>query len=133
MQQEKVDNQVLLQRIRNRMIEAIEMSANFERQWEYQHSFPYVNVPTEIIECWSDSFYNHDPAWLSSPVFTIDEVAAITKFDHQWRETVNQTPRHMPNLSDVQQLETWKRLRAAAQVALAVLAKRGRLSESERA
>ncbi len=132
MQQEEVDNQVLLQRIRNRMIESLEVSADFEQQWEYQRSVPWVNVPTEIIECWSDCYHGHDPTWLSSPVFTADEVAAVTKFDHQWRETVNQTPRNIPNLSDVQQLETWKQLRAAAQLALAVLAKRGRLSESER-
>jgi len=121
--------QVVLQRIRNRIIECLELTASFEAQRDYQASVP-VSVPNEVINQWED-WYPGDDRALSEPVFTAEERAALDAFHRVWTDTAASAPDPLPPLDEAQQLPEWTRLRDAAHTAAAVLMRRGRLSEED--
>jgi hypothetical protein len=131
MQQEDVDPQVVLQRVRNRIIEVLELSADFEAQRAYQRNVPFVSVPNEVINQWED-WYRHDTSYLVPPVFTYAERDAVVAFDESWRRVAGSTPNPLPSLEETQRLPEWDQLRVSARQALQSFAERGRLNEEKR-
>ncbi len=114
---------VVLQRIRNRIIEYLETTASVERQRADRVS------PGETINQWGDWV---NPSWLPSyvpPVFTLPERDAILKFHAVWDEVASSVPREAVIVDDVAQSAPWQRLGEAAQAALAIFATRGKLPE----
>ena len=120
--------QLILQRVRNRIIEYLEFASSFDDQREYQAAVP-VCVPTEIIAQWEDSVQDPNDPQFGPPVFTSDERAAIAAFHHVWGEVAERTPSPMPPLEETLLLPEWKRLHDAAERALVVFNRRGPLSE----
>jgi hypothetical protein len=116
-------------RIRNRIIEYLELAASFEAQVAYQARAP-VHVPHEVINQCRD-WVPEDPAerFSASPAFSYDELAAVTAYDALWNEVAAETPDPLPALSELQSSAAWRRLRDGARRALAVFAARGRLPE----
>lgn len=51
---------IAIQRIRNRVIEYLELASSFDNQSAYQAAVPYIHVPNEIINQWEDWV---DPDW----------------------------------------------------------------------
>ncbi len=120
------------QRIRNRIIEYLELASSFEAQNAYQAN-TIAHVPHEVIEQWADWNPVDQSRWqgrLTTP-YSADEIDAIVAFNEEWEWVIAHTPNPMPNLAEVQQLPAWDRLRLAAAETLAVFERRGRLSEDE--
>jgi len=130
MEEDDVSDQVVCQRVRNRIIGYLELASSFEEQLDYQRVAP-IWVPNEVINQWGD--WVRDPAdpWYGPPVFSLEERAAIASFDATLNEVCDGTPRALPPIEDLVLHPTWERLRAAAEAALHVFRVRGLLSEEE--
>lgn len=121
---------VVEQRIRNQIIDYLELAASFEAQQEYERSVPIAHVPYEVINQWQDSVPRDPRAPEFDPaVYSGAEVEAILTFHRVWSETSDAVPDDYPSLAEVQQLAEWHRLRDEALTALAIFARRGRLDE----
>jgi hypothetical protein len=120
---------LVLQRIRNRMIETLEMLASFEEQRAYEKQVAIVNVPYELINSWEDCMDGPSPSHFIDPVFTNEERSAITAFHSEWDLAASALPDKNAPLSVVQAAPYWNRLRDASAKALVTFQKRGRLSE----
>lgn len=122
--------QLVLQRIRNRIIEYFEVTGSFEEQHEYQLSAP-VSVPKEMINQWEDWVSDPNSSDFSLPVFTSQERTAIGTFHAVWDDVAASTPNPLPPIDETHRLPAWERLRTAARAALRVFEDRGRLPEDE--
>jgi hypothetical protein len=114
------------QRVRNRLIEALELAASFEDQKVMNRT---VNAVNETINLWEDT----DPVrwdWGFSEVYTHDEAEAARAFHATWESVANRLPdEQFPNLDEVQARAEWHELRAGALSTLRVFAGRGKLPE----
>jgi hypothetical protein len=119
--------QLVLQRVRNRLIEYLQLVASRQAQLLYQAS-ARVDVSTELINQWDD-WFPKEPGLLVDPVFTSEERLALARFHSVMLEVVDALPRNIPDLGTFQTLPAWTRLQQAATQALATFATRGVLDE----
>ncbi|WMW80594.1 VOC family protein [Undibacterium cyanobacteriorum] len=122
---------ILLQRVRNQLIDYLEVASSFRAQREYQEQAPQVQVSLEIVEQWADWV---GPDWeqqFTAPVFSEAERQAIAQYQLRWDALRKCLPETMPPLSEIQKNPVWEELRFAASAAYACFVRVGRLSESE--
>jgi hypothetical protein len=118
------------QRIRNRIIEYLELASSFEAQSTLDAT-TIAHVPNEVINEWDDWNPVDQSRWpgrLGEP-YSDAEIAAMQTFHAEWEWVLDHTPDPLPALSDLQQAPEWQRLREAAEAALRPFNARGRLSE----
>ena len=94
-------HRVVLQRVRNRIIEYLELASSFEEQRTYQSRVP-VSVPNEVINIWEDWFSGDNE--LVGPVFTREERDALDAFHRTWQNVAHSAPDPLPALTEVQSL-----------------------------
>jgi hypothetical protein len=130
MADQKISRQLLQQRIRNRIIEYLELAASAERQRDYERRAPIAQVPGEMINQWADVVHADNWDWYSQPVFSIEESEAIRAFHDVWLAVADETPEPMPHtIEALIGTPAWNRLMAAARDTLQVLSLRGRFDE----
>ena len=120
---------VVLQRIRNRLIEYFEVASSFDEQNDYQASAPIADVPAEIINQWADLVDDAHLKEFLPPIFSHRELQALREFHEVWECVAESLPDPLPALEDIQRLGPWTRLRGEAASALGVMMIRGRLPE----
>jgi hypothetical protein len=120
---------LVLQRIRNRIIENLDTFASFEEQREYARRVPICYVPYELINSWADWVDSPRPSGFIEPVFSLSERDAIERFYSYWLVASDALPKDYPPLTEVQKAPYWAQLRDAAREAGAVFDVRGRLPE----
>lgn len=128
--EENPSQQVVLQRVRNRIIEYLETAASFERQRAYQAAVPFVPVPVEIVCMYED--FVPSPGCLAEwgpPVFSPTELAALRQYSKVLDDVCKRTPDPLPPLEQAVLLPEWEVLRHEAAVALEVFLQRGKLPE----
>ncbi|MDP3230078.1 MAG: hypothetical protein Q8N13_19185 [Acidovorax sp.] len=121
MNTQSVSRQLVDQRIRNRLIEYLEVLAN------YENDPPPWNL-NETINQWED--WVHSPATkeqFSSPIYTKFESELLVEVDCAWSVFANATLSTIQN-DDIQRPE-WAAFIVSARRALGCLMHRGRLSE----
>lgn len=121
---------VVEQRVRNRVIEYLELASSFDEQREYERNVPIAHIPYEVIEQWRDWVYEdpRDDTDLSD-VYDRAEVEAMCNVQAAWDDATAATPNNYPPLSEVQALPEWGRLRDVAASALSVFMRRGKMPE----
>ena len=119
---------LVLQRVRNRIIEYLELAASYERQRTYQRNVP-VNVVNEVINMWEDQVQPNWRDWLTAPVFSPAEQDAISYFCEVWTRVAEAIPDRWPELEKTIGTRDWEDLRHAAEQTVAVFADRGRFPE----
>jgi hypothetical protein len=122
-----VSAQLVLQRVRNRILECLELACSRDAQLAYQAPAP-VSVANELFNQWNDWFPG-DPSSLVDPVFTADERAALTRFHAALNKAADLVPHTVPDLAIFQTLPAWSIIQRAATEALCAFAHRGRLRE----
>jgi hypothetical protein len=122
MEQDNPSPQVVLQRVRNRIIEVLDVLASLEEQQRF------ISGPNELINQWEDWVHGSLDAY-SAPVFSREEQGALRAFHTIWNAVADSTPNPLPNWDQTQRLPGWEVLRVEAERTLAVFMKRGRLSE----
>jgi hypothetical protein len=126
---ERISPILLDQRIRNRIIECLEIASSYDEQLKYEANVPIAHVPNEIINMWEDSVDRSRLDEFAEPVYSPNEQAAIRRFHAVWEGATKDTPDRMPPLSKLIGTEPWERLRVAAQQALAEFRLRGKFNE----
>jgi hypothetical protein len=127
---DELSPRILEQRVRNRVIEALELAASFEAQAAYERAVPFVNTPYEVINGFADWVSTDprlDPSTLA--VYTAEEVKSLLAFSDAWDTAARALPDDYPSVSVAQSLPEWSRLRATALMALAVFGDRGKMPE----
>ena len=127
---ETPSEQLVRQRVRNRLIDYFELAASFDQQRAYQAAAPDVSVPNEVVnqfEDWVDLPVRR--ADYPAPVFDEFEVGALERFAGTWGRVSDQMPQAMPELVEALRLPEWEVLRRGAADALRVFQRRGRMPE----
>jgi hypothetical protein len=123
-----VPDRIVLQRMRNRIIESLELASSHEVQSEYQRKVPLVDVAAEVFNQWEDwvpkDWRRH---YMAGDVFTSAEIAAIAAFEIVWDEIASELP-ELP-LAALMPMPGWQRLADAAAASLRIFLERGRLPE----
>ena len=130
---DKPSRRVVEQRIRNRVIEYLELAASFEHQLEYQERVPIARVPSEVINQWED-WAGEDPLEgrdrHSVSAYSPDELAAMRAFHAVWDRAADALQYERSwDVAFAQTLPEWDDMRRAAAAALEVFAVRGRMPE----
>ena len=126
---ERISDQLPHQRIRNNIIDYLELAASVDEQRRFERDVPMACVPNEMINLWEDAVISTDVEWYSGPVFSPDENAAIRAFHIVWDQVADETPDPMPpSIEALIGTEPWDRLAVAAREALSVFAVRGRFN-----
>lgn len=127
---DKPSPRVVEQRVRNRVIEYLELASSFHEQQEYERSVPIAHIPYEVINQWEDWVHQdprEDPKL--SDVYDGAEVEAMAQFHAAWDDAASAVPNNYPPLSEVQALPEWRRLRDVAESAVSVFRRRGKMPE----
>jgi anaerobic glycerol-3-phosphate dehydrogenase len=122
---------VVEQRVRNRIIEYLDLAASYAKQADYAAAAPpFVNVPSEVINQWQD-WVPLDPRTDPNPmhVLSAHEIRTMCDFHATWEVVADAVPNDHAPLSTVQELPEWDLLRRAATQARAVFAVRGAMPE----
>jgi hypothetical protein len=129
----EISEQLVRQRVRNNIIDYLEVAASAAEQREYERNIIEAKspgiVPVEMIEQWADQVREADFDWYCGPVFSAEENAAIREFHLVWDKVADDTPDPMPyTIEGLIGTEPWDRLMEAAGKALNVFEQRGRFS-----
>ena len=118
---EEISDLLLNQRIRNRIIEVLEITASYEEQEKHGGD--------EFINMWEDWVDDERIGDYVEPVFTKKEQERLAEFHKAWNYVANHTPQFLPDISELKKNNDWTNLMASASDALAVFRQRGKLSE----
>ncbi len=130
MMDQPIPRQLLQQRVRNGIMDYLELAASIDEQRAYERRVPIAQVPNELINQWEDWVRYDDLDWYGAPVFSPDEAEAIRAFHGVWQAVADATPEPMPHTIDALiGTPIWNRLVTAAQSALAVFEMRGRFDQ----
>jgi hypothetical protein len=117
---------VIEQRVRNRVIEYLELAASFEEQVKYEERASIAYVPAEVINQWEDWVWDvHKPL----SVYSEAEARAMVMYEAALDRANRATGDGWPSVREVQRLPEWQAMREAAEQALAVFMQRGFLPE----
>lgn len=127
---EKVSDQMVAQRIRNRIIDYLELAASFAEQRHHLNTAPsFVHIPNEVINQWEDWVMTAWRHLYTAPTYSEEELQALWRFNDIWNGVADDTPNPLPSLEDLILTEPWQRLAIGAAEALQVFHVRGRFSE----
>ena len=121
MAMEEISDLLLNQRIRNRIIEVLEITASYEEQEKFGSD--------EVVNMWEDWVDDNRIIDYLEPVFTKQEQECLAEFHKTWNYVADHTPQILPNISELKQNEYWSALVDAASKALVVFSQRGKMSE----
>jgi len=119
-----------LRRVRNRIIEYLELASSFEAQRQLQASAQGMSAADEVLNQWEDWV---TPDWkqhFTEPVFSAEERNGIAQFARVWREIADGAPHPLPRLEALFAAPNWQALQRAAAALLAVFLLRGRSDEN---
>lgn len=118
-----------LRRVRNRIIEYLELASSFAAQRQLQEAAPAMSAADEVLNQWEDWV---TPDWKQQfvePVFSAEERNAIAQFAAVWRGIADGAPHPLPPLEVLFATPNWQALQRAAAALLAVFLLRGRSDE----
>lgn len=121
MANEMVSQKVILQRIRNRIIEYLEITSSVHEQRKVE--------PNELINMWEDWVCEKRVSTYSEPVFSKLEQQALSEFNSTWNHVVDSTPDTLPTYEVLEKNKYWNKLALEALKTLSVFMERGKLPE----
>ena len=129
---EEIPSSLVYQRLRNQVIDHLELLSSREKQLEYQREVPIAHVSAELFEQWSD-ILNPKASKEQFPqgLYSAAERSEVHKFNQVFLEVSSTTSSQLPTIAEFVETEEWKKLQKAASKALRVFQVRGFLSEEE--
>ena len=107
----------LQQNTMGQLVGTLETLADFDEQRRYKKSVPFVHIPIELAEQWSNypRLLNADQDWFTA-ILSEDQVDAIRGFDAVMSSA--RIDHRFPDVEEVFSLPVWIKIRDAAQGAL---------------
>src|SRR3954465_14083419 len=93
---EDVPSRVIEQRVRNRVIEYLELAGSFQQQEEYERNAPIAHVPSEVINQWEDWVHQDQRRDSSLSVYDKAEIEAMGQFQAAWEDAAAALPDNYP-------------------------------------
>ncbi|MES2102961.1 MAG: hypothetical protein V4634_03020 [Pseudomonadota bacterium] len=121
-----IDPAVLF-RVRQHVIEYLDLAASFDEQRAYQRRSPGVNVPGEVLHQWEDWLTEDWQQRYADPAFSDGERAAMLAYHQIIVPLANGAVDSSQELEYLCGTPLWQGLRAAAAEALAIFMVRGQL------
>jgi hypothetical protein len=118
---QEISDILLKQRIRNRIIEVIEIIASYEAWEEFGGD--------EVINMWDDWVDDNRIGHYIEPVFTKQEQECMAELQNRVNQVVDHAPQFLPSISELKGNAYWSSLVLSASKALAIFNQRGRMSE----
>ena len=113
-------------RLRNRIIEHLELVTSAEEQLAYQNAAPIAHVADELFNAWGDWVADEDAIReFSLPVISAEEQLAVREFNQVLESVAARTARELPDITEFIGTAPWQELSSAAARALAVFRVRG--------
>jgi hypothetical protein len=128
MTSEPPSRRVVDQRVRNRVIEWLELASSFSDQRQVAQFSP-VSVPNEMINSWEDHIDGDPRVDPDTGAYSAAELVELGFVFDAWNAAADELPKGWPTIEVAQSLTTWNGLRLAASRALGTFAVRGRMSE----
>lgn len=121
---EDPSDQIIMQRIRNRLIEYLDMVITFEAD-------PVFDFDS-LINMWEDWVSRPiADGYFTNPAFTTEEVEALRSVDSAWDAFCEATPKSMAGLEPWIHLPQWRAFVESSQGAFQVFSIRGRHPEDQ--
>lgn len=128
---DSISLQALKLRIRNNIIDYLELASSPDEQRKYERRVPIAQVPSELLNQWEDCVPDADFEWYSEPEYSLEEQGAMKRFHQVWESVADDTPKIMPHTIDALiGTPVWQRLIDGAKDALRVFGKRGRIDKA---
>ncbi len=102
----KIDDREFAKRIRQNILEILNLWASKEKQLEYQENVPVAQVTVELFSQWSDDFY-HPESTHFKMVFNEKEREALAAFDKVINHISDKTPNDLPVITDFVKTNKW--------------------------
>lgn len=126
----RITEQLLRQRIRNRIIEYWEWVTCYEAQRDHLARAPVgVFIPSDAINQWEDYVRPNWREYLGAPVFSPAECDALAFYEGIWGYVSDAMPDDP--LKDLIGTTVWERLRDEAERAHRVFAERGKMPDDK--
>lgn len=117
---------VLYNRLRNRIIEHLELAASAEEQLNYQRAAPIAHVSNELLNTWGDWVKDESTIdQFTAPIFTLEEQQAVRDFNSTVDSVARQTAHSLPYITNFIGTPAWQELSSSAASALSVFSIRG--------
>ena len=120
---ETISHMLLWQRVRNRIIDVLEIAASFESTARFG--------AFEVINLWEDWYSGPDSDFCAEPVFAAAEQGQIAQFSSVLNDAASVDEADIFDAAKLEALPHWRRFREAADSALRTFRQRGRFSEDE--
>jgi hypothetical protein len=93
MPDDEPSDRIIEQRIRNRIIEQLELAGSFEAQRDHQAAVPFVHVPYAVINGWEDRVRPGCRPLSGSPgALSAGEIDAVKAFNRVWDAVADEVP-----------------------------------------
>jgi len=121
-----VSSETLYRRLRNRIIEHLQLVSSAKEQLAYQRAAPIAHVSDELFNSWGDWVANERAiAEFTTPIFSPEEQLAVREFNTALDAVAGRMPRDLPYITEFINTPAWQELNSAASRALAVFQVRG--------
>src|SRR5690242_16751782 len=108
--------------LRQRLVEVLTLWTQPDEQRAYQSRAPDVDVSAELFNQWDDWYSPQAPQFRGA--FSEGELDALQQFDSVLQEAGKSLPQTLPAIEALMETAEWKRIVAAAQIALLALSPR---------
>lgn len=120
-------HQVAVQRMRNRIIDALLTASSFDEQRESQEAVFYECISRWILTEYEDCAGEVAAEDLGPPIFTPEELEAMARFEKVWEKVNAWLPEPPPPLAELYDKPEWQLLADAATEAHGIFMRRGRM------
>lgn len=103
-----------------RVVGTLEHLSDFDQQRRYKHSVPFVHIPDELLEQWSEyrRLLHEGTPWFAS-IFTANQVHAMRSFDSTIQRSGALS--QLPDVDAIFSLPLWAEVRDEAALLLKLL------------
>lgn len=99
---------------RKAIINTLNLLGSFSEQSQYKNSVPFVNVPAELIELWSNHNRMKNKNWYVE-IWTESEYLVLEEFNKYFQDKLECLPKKLPDVPHILENETWIQIMKMAQ------------------
>ena len=109
----KIDDDELLNKIRQNILDILELWASKDKQLAYQENVPIAQVSSELFCQWADDFY-HPYSFQFKLAFDENERKILAEFDRSLNDICDMVMNNLPYLTDFVKTKEWLSLNQLA-------------------
>jgi hypothetical protein len=96
---------------KDQLLETLDCLANNEKQKRYKDSVPFVHIPIELLEQWSNypRFINEERNWFIE-LFTPSQLSRILEFDKEVERFSQEREDDLEDVPDILKDDLWIKL-----------------------